>query len=69
MMKTPMETHDYRIRSATEADLPFIRGMVARLRLDGEDLRPEQFIVVEEGERPGGGQAAFGRGGNGVPEA
>jgi len=52
-----MQMPNYRIRSATEADLPFIRGMVARLRLDGEDLRPEQFIVVEEGER----MVAFGR--------
>ena len=45
------------IRTATEADLPFIRGMVARLRLDNEDLHAEQFIVVEEGGRT----VAFGR--------
>jgi N-acetylglutamate synthase-like GNAT family acetyltransferase len=45
------------IRSATEADLPFIQETVARLRLDNEDLRPEQFIVVEEGGRT----VAFGR--------
>jgi N-acetylglutamate synthase-like GNAT family acetyltransferase len=49
--------HDCRIRSATEADLPFIQDMVSRLRLDNEDLRHEQFIVVEEGERT----VAFGR--------
>jgi N-acetylglutamate synthase-like GNAT family acetyltransferase len=49
--------HDYRIRKAAQADLPFIQDMVARLRLDNEDLRPEQFIVVEEGERT----VAFGR--------
>jgi N-acetylglutamate synthase-like GNAT family acetyltransferase len=61
MMKTlasaDMQMHDYRIRSAVQADLPFIQDMVARLRLDNEDLRPEQFIVVEEGERT----VAFGR--------
>jgi N-acetylglutamate synthase-like GNAT family acetyltransferase len=49
--------HDYRIRSATDADLPFIQDMVTRLRLDNERLRAEQFIVVEEGERT----VAFGR--------
>jgi N-acetylglutamate synthase-like GNAT family acetyltransferase len=52
-----MLMQDYRIRSAAQADLPFIQGMVARLRLDNEDLRVEQFIVVEEGERT----VAFGR--------
>jgi N-acetylglutamate synthase-like GNAT family acetyltransferase len=52
-----MQVHDCRIRSATEADLPFIQETVARLRLDSEDLRAEQFIVVEEGERT----VAFGR--------
>lgn len=61
MMKTlapaDMQMHDYRIRSAVQADLPFIQGMVARLRLDNEDPRPEQFIVVEEGGR----MVAFGR--------
>lgn len=51
------ERLDYRVRSATEADLPFIRDTVAGLRLDGEDLRAEQFIVVEEGQRT----VAFGR--------
>ena len=45
------------IRNATEADLPFIQETVARLRLDGEDLRAEQFVVVEEGGRT----VAFGR--------
>jgi N-acetylglutamate synthase-like GNAT family acetyltransferase len=47
----------FRIRGATEADLPFIQDMVTRLRLDNEDLRAEQFLVVEEGERT----VAFGR--------
>jgi N-acetylglutamate synthase-like GNAT family acetyltransferase len=51
------ETRDYRIRSATDADLPLIRDTVERLRLDSEDLRAEQFIVVEEGART----LAFGR--------
>jgi N-acetylglutamate synthase-like GNAT family acetyltransferase len=51
------QMHDYRIRSATEADLPFIQETVARLRLDNEHLRPEQFLVVEEGQRT----VAFGR--------
>ena len=45
------------IRTAADADLRFIQETVARLRLDGEDLRAEQFIVVEEGERT----VAFGR--------
>ena len=48
---------NYRIRQATQADLPFIQDTVARLHLDDEDLRAEQFIVVEEGERT----VAFGR--------
>jgi N-acetylglutamate synthase-like GNAT family acetyltransferase len=52
-----MQMPDYRIRKAFQADLPFIQDMVARLRLDNEDLRPEQFIVLEEGERT----LAFGR--------
>jgi N-acetylglutamate synthase-like GNAT family acetyltransferase len=51
------ESRDCRIRGATEADLPFIRDTVARLRLDGEDLRAEQFIVVQDGART----VAFGR--------
>jgi N-acetylglutamate synthase-like GNAT family acetyltransferase len=45
------------IRNATEADLPFVQETVARLHLDGEDLRAEQFIVVQEGRRT----VAFGR--------
>jgi len=48
---------NHHIRSATEADLAFIQETVARLRLDNEDLRAEQFIVVEEGRRT----VAFGR--------
>jgi N-acetylglutamate synthase-like GNAT family acetyltransferase len=45
------------IRNATEADLPFVQETVARLHLDDEDLRAEQFIVVQEGRRT----VAFGR--------
>lgn len=45
------------VRSATSADLPFIRDTVTRLRLDSEQLRAEQFIVVEEDSRT----VAFGR--------
>jgi len=52
-----MTMPNYHIRTAVEADLAFIRETVARLRLDGEDLRFEQFIVVEEGGRT----VAFGR--------
>ena len=52
-----MTMPNYHIRSATEADLPFIRETVARLRLDNEDLRADQFLVVEEGGRT----VAFGR--------
>jgi N-acetylglutamate synthase-like GNAT family acetyltransferase len=48
---------NHRIRSATAADMPFIQSMVARLRLDSEDLRAEQFIVVQESGRT----VAFGR--------
>jgi N-acetylglutamate synthase-like GNAT family acetyltransferase len=56
-MVAASERLDHRVRGATEADLPFIRETVARLHLDGEDLRAEQFIVVEEGDR----LVAFGR--------
>ncbi len=48
---------DYVVRSATAADLPFIRDTVTRLRLDSEELHAEQFIVVEESSRT----VAFGR--------
>ena len=51
------QRHDYRVRSATAGDLPFIQDTVVRLRLDNEDLRAEQFIVVQEGART----LAFGR--------
>jgi threonine dehydratase len=49
----------HRIVPATIDDLPFIRDTVARLRLDGERLAAEQFVVVR---REGGdGIIAFGR--------
>ena len=51
------DTREPAVRQATEADFPFIRDTVQRLRLDGEDLRPEQFIVAHRGGRI----VAFGR--------
>ncbi|MEX0799640.1 MAG: pyridoxal-phosphate dependent enzyme [Dehalococcoidia bacterium] len=47
----------HEIVPATADDLPFIAETVERLRLDGERLAPEQFIVV----RRDGGIIAFGR--------
>ncbi len=46
-----------RITPASGEDFPFIRDTVIRLRLDGEDLRPEQFIVLRRDDRI----IAFGR--------
>ena len=48
----------HEISAATSDDLPFIRDTVARLRLDGERLEPQQFVVVR---REGAGITAFGR--------
>lgn len=45
------------VTPATPADMSFIREMVERLRLDPEDLRPEQFITL----RRNGRIVAFGR--------
>jgi len=42
---------------ATASDMPFIRETVDRLRLDPEDLRPEQFVTL----RKDGRIVAFGR--------
>ena len=53
--ETALPAHE--ISAATSDDLPFIRDTVARLRLDGERLEPQQFIVV----RRNGGNVAFGR--------
>ena len=46
-----------RIAAATPADMPLIEECVRRFRLDDEDLRPEQFVVVREDDRI----VAFGR--------
>jgi N-acetylglutamate synthase-like GNAT family acetyltransferase len=45
------------IAPATPLDMGVIAACVARFRLDDEDLRAEQFVVVREGERV----VAFGR--------
>ena len=45
------------VTPATPADMSFIREMVERLRLDPENLRPEQFITL----RRNGRIVAFGR--------
>jgi N-acetylglutamate synthase-like GNAT family acetyltransferase len=42
---------------ATRLDMDLIGACVRRFRLDDEDLRPEQFVVVREGDRV----VAFGR--------
>ena len=46
-----------RITPAAPEDLPFIRQTVAELRLDGEDLRADQFLTLRRGDRI----IAFGR--------
>src|SRR3989337_2759720 len=49
----------YNVAAATNDDMPFIRETVDRLRLDGERLEAEQFIVLR---RDGGdGVIGFGR--------
>jgi threonine dehydratase len=45
------------ITPATTSDLPFIRDAIERLRLDPEDIAPEQFITI----RRAGQIIAFGR--------
>ena len=55
--ETALPSHE--IRPATSDDLPFIRDTVTRLRLDGERLEPEQFIVVRRASADG--IIAFGR--------
>ncbi len=58
--ETALPSHE--IRPATSEEFPFIRETVARLRLDGEALEPQQFIVVRrEGGGGPGGIIAFGR--------
>jgi len=46
-----------RIVPARQEDLPFIRETIARLRLDSENLRSEQFLTARRGDRIAG----FGR--------
>jgi N-acetylglutamate synthase-like GNAT family acetyltransferase len=56
------------IAPATDVDMPFIGATIERLRLDGEDLAPRQFLVARAA---GGGVLAFGRirpYGNGINE-
>ncbi len=48
---------DAEFAPATAEDFPFIRDTVQRLRLDSEDLRPEQFLTL----RRDGRIIAFGR--------
>ncbi len=48
------------IAPATAADMPFIGDAVTRLRLDGEWLEPQQFIVVRR-QGSDGSIVAFGR--------
>lgn len=38
------------IRSATNRDMPSIVRMIGEFQLDYENLQPEQFIVVEDGD-------------------
>lgn len=45
-----MPTCDFAIRQAQPADLPTVRAMVRRERLDPTQLKIEQFIVAEMGE-------------------
>src|SRR3990172_6810748 len=58
-MTTATALPPYSFAPATPDDMPFIRDAVARLRLDGERLEAEQFIVLR---RDGGdGIIGFGR--------
>jgi len=49
----------HEITVATTDDMPFIRETIARLRLDGERLKAEQFIVLRRPDS--GGIIGFGR--------
>ena len=58
MLRTGTETaHEPQSIPAGAADLSFIRETIERLRLDGEDLSPDQFITL----RRDGRIVAFGR--------
>src|SRR3972149_817879 len=50
-MTTATGLPPYDISPATAGDMPFVRDAVARLRLDGERLEGEQFIVLPRGGR------------------
>lgn len=58
-MTTATALPPHAITLATSDDFPFIRDTVARLRLDGERLEPQQFIVVRR--QGSDGIVAFGR--------
>src|SRR3989304_2319897 len=60
-MTTATALPPYNFAPATNDDMPFIRDTVARLRLDGEGLEAQQFIVLPRGGR--GGHIGF----RGVP--
>src|SRR3990172_5961789 len=52
-MTTATTLPPYEISPATAGDMPFIRDTVARLRLDGERLEAQQFIVLPRDGRDG----------------
>src|SRR3990170_589310 len=52
-MTTAAALPQYDIAPATNADMPFISDTVARLRLDGERLETQQFIVLRRDGRDG----------------
>jgi len=41
---------ELRIRQAENRDMPFIVRMIGEFNLDYENLQPQQFIVVEDGD-------------------
>ncbi|MDP3793178.1 MAG: GNAT family N-acetyltransferase, partial [Candidatus Uhrbacteria bacterium] len=52
-MTTATALPPYNFAPATNDDMPFIRDTVARLRLDGERLEAQQFIVLRREGRDG----------------
>ncbi|MDO8611245.1 MAG: GNAT family N-acetyltransferase, partial [Dehalococcoidia bacterium] len=52
-MTTATALPPYNFALATNDDMPFIRDTVARLRLDGERLEAQQFIVLRREGRDG----------------
>src|SRR3990170_9071361 len=59
-MTTATALPPYNFAPATNDDMPFIHDTVARLRLDGERLEAQQFIVLRREGRDG--IIGFGRG-------